>query len=126
TTIKAEGGEIKPAKDVIEQPVHLTVQRQEWIGLLAPNRDIAPPIPRDKISNAHRSLHCVASLVAWSRHAPRPDKAARSFNRSGRVLVFYLLALGGSVAGFDRHPAWPYRLRHITHARMRQRDTPGA
>ena len=71
-TIKAEGGEIKPAKDVIEQPVHLTVQRQEWIGLLAPNRDIAPPIPRDKISNAHCSLHCVGSLVAWSRHAPRP------------------------------------------------------
>src|SRR5438034_11604539 len=44
-----------------------------------------------------------------------PDRAARSFDRSSRVLVFYLLALGGSVAGFDRDPAWLHRLRHLTH-----------
>jgi hypothetical protein len=49
--------------------------------------------------------------------APRAEAltAARSFDRSSRVLVFDLLALGGSVAGFDRDPTRLHRLRHLAH-----------
>ena len=38
-----------------------------------------------------------------------------SFDRSGRVLVVDLFALGGSVAGFNRDPAWLHCLRHLPH-----------
>src|SRR5262249_30131153 len=72
--IKAKRSEIKPAKDVIEHPVHLTVQRQERTGLpAASNRDIAPAIPRDEISHAHCILHCIGTS---SR--PRPARPYRA------------------------------------------------
>src|SRR5207253_6114804 len=68
-----------------------------------------------------RSLTLIVASIAYaassrSRATRRdPDKPARSFDRSGRVLVFDLLALGGSVAGFDRDPAWLHRFRHLAH-----------
>src|ERR1041385_3205075 len=81
-------------KDVIEHPVHLTVQRQEGIEAVAGSRELLVPRPRNEITNSHDFF----SLTLPEGARPRVYEAALSslddaIKRSGSLFLLDLRRL---------------------------------
>jgi hypothetical protein len=71
-TERAEWSHVKAAEDIIEEPVHLAMQRHERITFLAiAARGLLIATPRDEIAHVHRTTSFnIMKPSAGVRHQP--------------------------------------------------------
>src|SRR5262249_7046236 len=99
-----EWREIEAAEDVVEEAIHLPMQRVEWI-VSARRGHLAPAAPGNQISHGHgQSPSCqIFKPSARSAAHGAPQTQERPNPLSGRLLMFDRAIV---VAGIDCDPAW--------------------
>src|SRR5690606_2532351 len=104
--VEAEGAELEPTKDVVEQAVHLTMQSQEGRAFLsALHRNATAAVPGNEISHAHVvSPFSVVSPISNGRRAwpgPRETTSSRPDRTSDQAACFCSICWGSPREGPD-------------------------